>query len=456
MSKIEITVKTEDGKEFSGFLDEKIIVPTEPEPDPIPEPVLNYYSIFPELFPISNPDADSSKVNLGIRFRPKFNGNITAIKFYKSNLDKAPHTVALWDFSNQIIPTTPIVQVVSKVENASGWITVPLPNAIPVTTDKTYVASFLSNGRYFGTSNFSFEGNKAFDLSGDNGLYSYGDNLKFPIASYNKTNYWVDVVLESYEETQTTTPVSNTTPIPLPIIDWPNEKNTGATGVLKPYEGNMVISTDGAVVENLDIKGMISIRGRGVILRNCRIVSPNFYIVDCRAPDIIVEHCTIDGVGFGNEGSIAINGSGSFLYNNIFNVENAFGVGSNTIIKHNYIHDLKASGSPHYDGIQMDGGQSNVWIEHNTIINDHDQTSAIMIDNWAGAIDNVVVTDNLLVGGGYTIYVDGQFNNYPITNVSITNNHMGTGGFGITNFNKTNPIYTGNVNDGWDLIRFTP
>jgi hypothetical protein len=123
-----------------------------------------------------------------------------------------------------------------------------------------------------------------------------------------------------------------------------------------------------------------------------------------------------------------------------------------TLIQGNYIHDLKASGAPHYDGIQIDGGLTNITITHNTVINSNIQTSAVMIDNYYGSISNVQVDNNLLVGGGYTIYVDGQFGNKSVTDVSITNNHMGRGHFGITNFNKTSPTYKGNVNDGGILF----
>ena len=99
----------------------------------------------------------------------------------------------------------------------------------------------------------------------------------------------------------------------------------------------------------------------------------------------------------------------------------------NTLIQDNYIHDLKANlaGSPHYDGIQIEGSVSNVVIRHNTVINDYGQTSAVMIDNYFGPISNITVDNNLLVGGGYTIYVDGQFTGGSVTGVSITNNHMG-------------------------------
>ncbi len=236
---------------------------------------------------------------------------------------------------------------------------------------------------------------------------------------------------------------------------WPDGTNTGvpAGTTLTPYYGTLIINTPGAVISGLDIHGSVVINAPNVTLENNKITSTSFYVVDVKAGGAIVRNNTIDGVGTGNDGSIGINGAGTFIGNNIYNVENGFGIGgSNTVIRDNYVHDLKASGSPHYDGIQIDGNAYNVTISHNTIIVDHNQTSAVMIDNWAGPISNVTVDNNLLVGGGYTIYVDGQFGGGSITDVRITNNHMGSGGFGVTNFNKTSPVYTGNVNDGSSIV----
>ncbi|WP_225187531.1 Ig-like domain-containing protein [Bradyrhizobium sp. IC3195] len=239
-----------------------------------------------------------------------------------------------------------------------------------------------------------------------------------------------------------------------PSTGWPDATNTGVSAgvTLTPYYGDLVIDTPGAVVSGLDIHGSVRITAPDVTLLDCKVTSSSFYTIDLASTGGTIQNCTIDGVGTGNEGSVGIHGSGTFLNNNIFNVEDGIHAGSDSVIQGNYIHGLRASdnstGVPHYDGIQIDGGQSNVVISHNTIINDHDQTSAVMIDNYFGSISNIQVDNNLLVGGGYTIYVDGQFNRGSISGVSITNNHMGSGGFGITNFNGTSPTYTGNVNDG--------
>jgi hypothetical protein len=239
---------------------------------------------------------------------------------------------------------------------------------------------------------------------------------------------------------------------------WPSSISTGAPAGTKLalHNGNLAINTSGAVVSNVDVRGTILINAPDVTLKNCVVTAANFVVIKiANVRGVTVQDCTINGTGFGNDGSHGIQGTGTFLRNNIFNVENGITVDGSgpTIIRDNYIHNLLASGSPHYDGIQIDGGIANVTIEHNTVINRHIQTSAVMIDNYYGAVTNIKVNNNLLAGGSYTIYVDGQFSKSPISDVSIVNNRMARGYYGIVNFNRTRPIYRGNTNDAETLIR---
>ncbi|MBW4656729.1 MAG: M10 family metallopeptidase C-terminal domain-containing protein [Kaiparowitsia implicata GSE-PSE-MK54-09C] len=240
------------------------------------------------------------------------------------------------------------------------------------------------------------------------------------------------------------------------MAGWPDSTNTGVPdGVTLLPSGSIIVTKPGTVISGLDIKGNIYIDADNVTVENCRITSSAYSVVQIKtgSTGVVIQDCEINGVGSNNEGSHGINGVGTFLRNDIYNVENGInvGAGSGTVIEGNYIHDLKASGSPHYDGIQIDGGQSDIRIDHNTIINPHGQTAAIMIDNYFGPVSNVVVNDNLLVGGGYTIYADAQFGGGALSGVEITNNHIGSGYYGSLNTNKSSPVYTGNTLDGHDI-----
>ncbi|MGY3034422.1 hypothetical protein ACVIIV_003592 [Bradyrhizobium sp. USDA 4354] len=238
---------------------------------------------------------------------------------------------------------------------------------------------------------------------------------------------------------------------------WPDATNTGVSAgvTLTPYYGDLVINTAGAVISGLDIHGSVYINAPNVTLENCKVTTDAFYAVRVATgvTGAVIQHNEINGVGSGNDGDYGIMGQGTFIANNIYNVENGIGVdGGNTLIQDNYIHDMIASGSPHYDGISIDGNNYDITIRHNTVINDHTQTAAIMIDNYFGPVSNVVVDNNLLYGGGYNIYSSAQFNGGSVTGVSITNNHMGGGYWGPTAFTGNSPVYTGNVDDSASLI----
>lgn len=236
---------------------------------------------------------------------------------------------------------------------------------------------------------------------------------------------------------------------------WADATNTGVpAGVTLTASGDLIITKAGTVISGLDIHGTVYIDAPNVTLIDCKVTSASFSVVQIAqgVTGAVVQNCEINGVGTGNDGSNGINGQGTFIGNNIYNVENGINVTGASVIQNNYIHGLQASGSPHYDGIQIDGGVSNVTISHNTVINQWGQTSAIMIDNYFGPISNISVDNNLLSGGGYTVYTDAQFTGGSISGVSFTNNHIGAGQYGATDFNKASPTYTGNVNDGAALV----
>jgi hypothetical protein len=235
---------------------------------------------------------------------------------------------------------------------------------------------------------------------------------------------------------------------------WPDATNTGViAGTTLKASGSITISTAGAVISGLDISGTVTINANNVTFRNSRVRSAAFAVVRVQngRSGVLIENVEINGVGSGNEGNHGIAGEGATIRRvNIYNVENGITPQSSNspmIIEDSYIHDLRASGSPHYDGIQIDGGLSNITIRRNTVINSFTQTAAVMIDNWFGPISNITVDGNRLVGGGYTVYSDGQFDGGTISGVRFTNNRLGKGRWGYASIVNNSPTWTGNVDD---------
>ena len=230
---------------------------------------------------------------------------------------------------------------------------------------------------------------------------------------------------------------------------YPDATNTGvpAGTALKAFDGTLTLSTNGQVVSGLDITGNVLITASNVTLQRSRITGGNWNIIQISgsATNVTIQDVEINGTG-SVEGANGIYGTATVLRTNIYGIENGIVPLSNSVIRDNYIHGLKAPGSPHYDGIQIDGGQNDVKITHNHIdMHEWNQTATVMIDNYFGAISNIAVDNNLLVGGGYTVYSDGRFNSSVISGVSFTNNRIGKGYWGFASINGPRAVWTGNV-----------
>jgi len=212
----------------------------------------------------------------------------------------------------------------------------------------------------------------------------------------------------------------------------------------------MTVTTAGAVIDGYDISGSLWINASNVTVRNTRVRSTDWVVIRVKSgvTGVVIENCEVDGGGMsGVEGQFGIYGPVTVRGCDISGVTDGVVPDSGSLVEGNYIHGLLSPGSPHYDGIQIDGGISNVVIRGNTIINSHGQTSAVMIDNWFGPIHNISVEGNRLVGGGFTVYSDGQFSGGSISGVSFVNNRLGKGYWGYASIVNNTVTSTGNVDD---------
>ncbi|RUM10921.1 DUF4082 domain-containing protein [Rhizobium fabae] len=139
---------------------------------------------------------DANSVELGVKFIASANGQITGLTYYRSAGDSGTHIGSLWSASGQLLGQATFIN-----ETASGWQTVSFTQPISITSGTTYVASYHSNGFYSASANYFTTDHTsgaltapASSVSGGNGVYAYGTGSLFPTASYNATNYWVDVL----------------------------------------------------------------------------------------------------------------------------------------------------------------------------------------------------------------------------------------------------------------------
>jgi hypothetical protein len=142
---------------------------------------------------------DPNPVEVGFKFQASSNGQITGLRFYKSEENTGTHVADIWSSSGTLLAT----QTFSN-ETASGWQQVNFATPVTVTAGTTYVASYHTSGDYSVDPNYFATSHTSGPLtalssssSGGNGVYAYGSSSLFPTSSYNSASYGVDVLFRA-------------------------------------------------------------------------------------------------------------------------------------------------------------------------------------------------------------------------------------------------------------------
>ena len=195
------------------------------------------------------------------------------------------------------------------------------------------------------------------------------------------------------------------------LVAWPD---AGSTGLRDPSllksSGSVTVTTNGAVIENLDIKGMITINANNVTVRNVRVTSNGEkYLINIATgrSGTVIEDVELNGRRITTHGIV---GSGYTARRvNMYAVGDGFRAGSNTLIEDSWVHDLGHDGaheaSPHFDAVQSIGG-TNITIRNNRLEGPwRGQTSAILMMPYVGLLGDVLIENNKLSGGTFTLFV---------------------------------------------------
>lgn len=407
----------------------------------------------------------------GIKFQVPYNGDlISAVQVFLAAGSPTTGTATIYDAS-----TGTALATKAATGLTAGWNRIPFDTAVTGDMAKVYVSGFhqaadgggkiwypyigsyfdsTSNTRY--SQNFMIallpnDGSSVGGVVARNGLWDYGATPAMPTGTFSGNWYGVDV-----EVTAGARNSGNVAPKPWPgatasrfgyLATYPDESNTGHglgtnAGVpLVPFYGMVRSTANNQVIQNLDIYGSIYVSHSGVTIKNCRINGFGFYGVQmdgtAGGANVTVQDCTISNLGTGTQGGTCIIGGGTFLRNRLINCENAIVLTTASTVQDNLIYSLTSlGGDPHYDGIEINGGGGHT-ISHNTIFNDNGQTSAVMINNANAAVDNILVDNNYLCGGGYTCYMDGSKSaTNTFNNIVFSNNKMRQGSFGYFSINN--------------------
>jgi hypothetical protein len=166
--------------------------------------------------PATMDSGDYSPVELGVKFRVSSPGSASGLRFYKSALNTGTHVGHLWSSSGQLLATGTFVN-----ETATGWQTLTFSSPVPLQQGVTYVASYYTptghysaDGGYFASQGAGLPPVQALQsgVDGLNGTYRYGTGGGFPSQSYNNTNYYVDVVMDTSQVSTTPPVVTSVTP----------------------------------------------------------------------------------------------------------------------------------------------------------------------------------------------------------------------------------------------------
>lgn len=215
----------------------------------------------------------------------------------------------------------------------------------------------------------------------------------------------------------------------------PNYPNASCTGVpsnttLAVVTGNMFITTPNTVVEGKDIRGCVSVEAPGVIIRKSKISCDNFLVVGSHASSYSGTGVLLEDVEIScndTQGTAVGDYNITVRRANIHSCENGFDLDGSIVVEDSYVHDLipyDVPTDPHVDGIQITPVGNDITIRHNTIDANNDGNAAIISPRVSsGIVSNILIQDNLLFGGGYTLYCqqDGSGNNY-----KVINNHFST------------------------------
>lgn len=202
----------------------------------------------------------------------------------------------------------------------------------------------------------------------------------------------------------------------------------GSTDDLTPMSGPVELGP-GEVLENFDLRGHITVTGKGAVIRCGRIRSGSLYaIVATRSGDesFTVEDVEMQGTASDhkmNSAALAPYGRWTARRIDVWRFKDGIKLGSNQTIEKSWIHDLwKVEGS-HNDGMQSVGGR-NVVIRGNNIEGPwRSSTSALILGAGSvGYLEDYMIEGNRLSGGGYSLYIGGNDGNPTPQDITVRDN----------------------------------
>ena len=432
------------------------------------------YSIWPAITrPSVAADPDTKPVELGLEFSSATAGVVTAVKFYRSAQNLGPHTGRLWSSSGR-----ELAKVSFPTATTVGWQLAKFSRPVLISPNQRYIASYTApHGRYSADTNVfsSRQTVKSGKLTAWRGVYNY--SLGWPRDTWEGANYYVDIVFSegpsgsataatsvspspALSSAPSTTPVTPTTAAPAPTkttvppASSPGSTSTptgtetftpgtggssgasyataSTTGVdlsvpLQSYVGEYRVTKAGSVVENLDIRGSLTISASDVIVRNVRVTCSNsWWVIRADVPRVTIQDSTltVDRTKSSNycQYGITAGDSAKIHRNEIsYTPDGLTFAGNSAEVVGNWVHNQIAypGKEDHVDAAQLNGGGTGPYVFRNNYFSvPESQTGCLALFADFGVIRNVLADGNVFDGAGYSVYGGTT----SATNVRFTNN----------------------------------
>lgn len=259
---------------------------------------------------------------------------------------------------------------------------------------------------------------------------------------------------------------------------WPSPATTGLWGTGRNYgaltpSGSITTTSNGQIIELLDIQGNVTVRHLNVTIRHCRIesiqtsvtltggeavvdgnqstvdgfgtrtwLSDNLTVHDCEVIGSLDPNLN-DQTGIGVGGATGMTAQRNWLHD----LADSLLPADNGVVTDNLVCDVKVASGAHADCVQVTDGD-NILIEDNSLI---------CLTRTGGPVlglDGVTRIDKVDSFGNAAVQIGAQTG--PLTNLNINHNYMSGGGYTI-NVNRSSEVthgnitgaYTGNVFSGY-------
>ncbi len=264
----------------------------------------------------------------------------------------------------------------------------------------------------------------------------------------------------------------------LEACGWPGSTNTGvpAGTTLSTYAGPTTISTNGTVIDGKQINGNLTINAQNVTIKNSFISysggggGGSGAIKILSGATATIDHVEVNGNSIVHSCIWHEGSSVTITYVKCHDIEDGIfswadtgnaDSGNNLTMEKTYIYNLNATESNgHWDGYQTEGAV-NLVLRHNTFRTLTNGTSAIAIWNGQKTSDNILADDNLIKGGGFSVYAQdyspseaSPAGGFVMTNVRFTNNKFSNvdsgcvGDYGVWFF-RSSWTYQGGPTGNW-------